>query len=358
MIIINLYCVYLIFLTGFHWIITIFAEKYNINIVKERLSNIELLRIVSMAMVLAVHFTGAAFGLPSPDDLSSPTAMMLGKNAVESIVIVGVNCFILISGFFGIRASWKGLANFTFTCLFASVVVFMLYCVENGFSWSFLFESLCVYSCTDLWFVPAYLVLYLLSPVLNAGLKSLDRRKLCLFIAGLVFINVYLGWLRGGKVNSYGYNEMQMIFIYSIGRLLRRELPVLSSISAKWWGIVFLICSAGTFLTAFFLPSREAFAYNAPFVVMASVSFFLMFAVMRPFHSTAVNWVASSAFMVYLLHKPPFIWNKLRSYLNMFYDDYSYPVFLLCVVGLFVGVFAVSIMVDKMRQYAYPLKNH
>ena len=323
-----------------------------------RLSNIELLRIVSMAMVLAVHFAGAAFGLPSPDDLASPTAMMLGKNAVESLAIVGVNCFILISGFFGIRASWKGLANFTFTCLFASVVVFMLYCVENGFSWSFLFESLCVYSSTDLWFVPSYLVLYLLSPVLNAGLKSLDRRKLCLFIAGLVFINVYLGWLRGGKVNSYGYNEMQMIFIYSIGRLLRRELPVLSSMSAKWWGIVFLICSAGTFLTAFFLPSREAFAYNAPFVVMASVSFFLMFAVMRPFHSMAVNWVASSAFMVYLLHKPPFIWNKLRGYLNMFYDDYSYPVFLLCVAGLFVGVFAVSILVDKMRQYAYPLKNH
>lgn len=321
------------------------------------MSNIELLRIVSMAMVLAVHFTGAAFGLPSPDDLSSPTAMMLGKNVVETLTIVGVNCFILISGFFGIRATWKGLLGFTFTCLFASAVVFMLYCVESGFSWVFLWESVCIYSCTDLWFVPAYLVLYLLSPVLNAGLKSLDRRKLFLFLGGLLFVNVYLGWMRGGKVNPYGYNEMQMILMYSIGWLLRRELPTLSTISVKGWIAVYLVCSAGTFFTAFFLPSRETFAYNAPFVIMASVSFFLIFAVMRPFHSKAVNWVASSAFMVYLLHKPPFIWNKLRGYLNMFYDDYSYPVFLLCVAGLFVGVFAVSILVDKMRQYAYPLKN-
>lgn len=321
------------------------------------MSNIELLRIVSMAMVLAVHFTGAAFGLPSPDDLSSPTAMMLGKNVVETLTIVGVNCFILISGFFGIRATWKGLLGFTFTCLFASVVVFMLYSVESGFSWGFLWESVCIYSCTDLWFVPAYLVLYLLSPVLNAGLKSLDRRKLFLFLGGLLFVNVYLGWMRGGKVNPYGYNEMQMILMYSIGWLLRRELPALSAISVKGWIAVYLVCSAGTFFTAFFLPSRETFAYNAPFVIMASVSFFLIFAVMRPFHSKAVNWVASSAFMVYLLHKPPFIWNKLRGYLKMFYDDYSYPVFLLCVAGLFVGVFAVSILVDKMRQYAYPLKN-
>lgn len=321
------------------------------------MSNIELLRIVSMAMVLAVHFTGAAFGLPSPDDLSSPTAMMLGKNVVETLTIVGVNCFILISGFFGIRATWKGLLSFTFTCLFASAVVFMLYCVESGFSWVFLWESVCIYSCTDLWFVPAYLVLYLLSPVLNAGLKSLDRRKLFLFLGGLLFVNVYLGWMRGGKVNPYGYNEMQMILMYSIGWLLRRELPTLSTISVKGWIAVYLVCSAGTFFTASFLSSREAFAYNAPFVIMASVSFFLIFAVMPPFHSKAVNWVASSAFMVYLLHKPPFIWNKLRGYLNMFYDDYSYPVFLLCVAGLFVGVFAVSILVDKMRQYAYPLKN-
>ena len=233
----------------------------------------------------------------------------------------------------------------------------MLYCVESGFSWGFLWESVCIYSCTDLWFVPAYLVLYLLSPVLNAGLKSLDRRKLFLFLGGLLFVNVYLGWMRGGKVNPYGYNEMQMILMYSIGWLLRRELPALSAISVKGWIAVYLVCSAGTFFTAFFLPSRETFAYNAPFVIMASVSFFLIFAVMRPFHSKAVNWVASSAFMVYLLHKPPFIWNKLRGYLNMFYDDYSYPVFLLCVAGLFVGVFAVSILVDKMRQYAYPLKN-
>lgn len=310
-----------------------------------------------MAMVLAVHFTGAAFGLPSPDDLSSPTAMMLGKNVVETLTIVGVNCFILISGFFGIRATWKGLISFTFTCLFASAVVFMLYCVECGFSWVFLLESVCIYSCTDLWFVPAYLVLYLLSPVLNAGLKSLDRRKLFLFLGGLLFVNVYLGWMRGGKVNPYGYNEMQMILMYAIGWLLRRELPALSAISVKGWIAVYLVCSAGTFFTAFFLPSREAFAYNAPFVIMSSVSFFLIFAVMPPFHSKAVNWVASSAFMVYLLHKPPFIWNKLRGYLNMFYDDYSYPVFLLCAAGLFVGVFAISILVDKMRQYAYPLKN-
>ena len=232
----------------------------------------------------------------------------------------------------------------------------MLYCVENGFSWSFLLESLCVYSHTDLWFVPAYLGLYILSPVLNTGLDSLERNKLFWFIGGLLFLNVYLGWMCGGKVNPYGYNEMQMVMMYSIGYLLRREFTVLSLISAGWWGALYAVCTAGTFFTAFFLPSREAFAYNAPFVIMSSVGLFLAFATMRPFHSRAVNWIASSAFMVYLLHKPPFVWHKLRECLNGFYDGYSYSVFLALTVILFLGVFVAGILVDKMRQYSFPLK--
>mgnify|MGYP006905752421 CR=1 FL=1 len=41
---------------------------------KKRDSSLELLRIVSMLMVLTVHFVGAAFGLPTPEELQSPTA--------------------------------------------------------------------------------------------------------------------------------------------------------------------------------------------------------------------------------------------------------------------------------------------
>ena len=37
---------------------------------KKRDSSLELLRIVSMLMVLTVHFVGAAFGLPTPEELN------------------------------------------------------------------------------------------------------------------------------------------------------------------------------------------------------------------------------------------------------------------------------------------------
>lgn len=74
------------------------------NHASQRLSNMELLRIISMLMVLAVHFDGASLGLPQ---LSGNVDRMNGRRAwqlaTESITIIGVNCFTLLSGYFGIK---------------------------------------------------------------------------------------------------------------------------------------------------------------------------------------------------------------------------------------------------------------
>lgn len=302
-------------------------------------------------MVLLVHFVGATFGLPSPDELlADPTSAMLAKTALESISIIGVNCFILISGYFGIRASWKGLANFTGWCIFASLVV-LGYSIFRGaeISVELIVNSLLVYSSTDLWFVPAYLALFILSPVLNGGLDSLPERKLVWFITGLLFLNVYLGWFRGGKVNQFGYNEMQMVLMYAVGYCIRRWARILAAIPVRICAGLYVFATLGIFFMAFFIPSRTTFAYNSPFVILASVAFFLIFSNMKPFHNRVVNWVASSAFMVYLLHKPPSVWAEIRQCLHYCHESYSMAGFVGASACLFIGIFAICILIDKLR---------
>lgn len=70
---------------------------------KQRNSAIEMLRILSMMMVLMVHFVGATFGLPTREQLYALDSGVLWKDVLESLSIVGVNCFVLISGYYGIR---------------------------------------------------------------------------------------------------------------------------------------------------------------------------------------------------------------------------------------------------------------
>ncbi len=319
---------------------------------KKRESSLELLRIVSMLMVLTVHFVGAAFGLPTPEDLHAPTASMLWKNALESLAIVGVNCFVLISGYFGIRASWKGLLNYTALCLFASLVVYIFHLFMEGkatYPWQ---EVVMIYSKTDLWFVPSYLALYLLSPVLN-GVRTLSDRQWVFVLSGLLFVNVYLGWCKGGRVNPFGYNEMQMIFMYVIGAALNRYRSWLMHFRSWFYLLLYLVCCAFIFASAFVFTSRVAFAYNAPAVVCASVALFAVFAVMPSFHSQFINWTASSAFMIYLLHKSPYVWVKIKTCLVTWEAGENQSTFLLYAAALFVGIFVVSIGIDQIRKVLF-----
>lgn len=80
---------------------------------KQRNSAIEMLRILSMMMVLMVHFVGATFGLPTREQLYALDSGVLWKDVLESLSIVGVNCFVLISGYYGIKATRRRLLDFT-----------------------------------------------------------------------------------------------------------------------------------------------------------------------------------------------------------------------------------------------------
>ena len=83
-----------------------------------------------MLMVLAVHIDGASLGLPNLrgniSALDSRTACQL---IVESLAIVGVNCFTLISGYFGIKLRLKSIVSYLFQCLFYAVGIYTFFLI-------------------------------------------------------------------------------------------------------------------------------------------------------------------------------------------------------------------------------------
>ena len=93
---------------------------------KLRLSNIELLRIVSMFCVLIVHADYGALGWPDQSELFSNTNYTIIRTIIESLAIVAVNVFVLISGWFGIKFKWNSLLKLLFQCAFFSLVYIVL----------------------------------------------------------------------------------------------------------------------------------------------------------------------------------------------------------------------------------------
>ena len=98
---------------------------------KTRNSNIELLRIIAMIMILGLHVNFLAIGEPSTEDIVSLPLLSFIRVFIEQICIVGVNVFVLISGWFGINSKPKGIVQFLFQSLFFSLIIFIPFAIAG-----------------------------------------------------------------------------------------------------------------------------------------------------------------------------------------------------------------------------------
>ena len=106
-----------------------------------RNSNIELLRILCMLMVVILHFNnnGANTGIVNMPELL--TTRLTWGFLVESFCIVAVNCFVLVSGYFGIKLKWRSVLKFYLQCFLVGLVAYLAYIgLNGGFSWQVLAE--------------------------------------------------------------------------------------------------------------------------------------------------------------------------------------------------------------------------
>lgn len=129
---------------------------------KERNSNIELMRIVSMLMILNLHSMSG----PSINDSLVWQTFDFFR---ESVSICAIHLFVLASGYFGIKWKMKSFTGLLFQILFyfwgiiglCSLLSIGKPIEANGW-------QLAVMPFTKgWWFITSYLLLYLVAPLLN-----------------------------------------------------------------------------------------------------------------------------------------------------------------------------------------------
>ncbi len=308
-----------------------------------------------MVMVLVLHIDGGSLGLPHlGGDLSSLSSRQVWQLAVESLAIVGVNCFTLISGYFGIRLRLRSVAAYLFQCAFYAVGIYSAAWIAcpGRFGLNGWLESWLVLTHTDLWYVPAYFGLMIISPVLNAGFASLGRRQATAVVAAFALFNIWAGWWWEGAFNPSGYTLVQLVMMYLIGRWAalhfrwddrrrRRDRAVSAAI--------YLLASAATMLYACWQPER-AFAYNSPLVILASSALFMAFTRME-FQSPAVNLLARSAFAVYLTHKAPLVWvGFMKPAVRWLWCHLTLAQFTIATIAGILAVYGVCMCLDWARR--------
>ena len=158
----------------------------------KRQANFEILRVLAMAMIVAMHYMlkgGIAVPMSGDASIVNHVAWL-----IEAFCIVAANCYVLISGYFMVEAEWKlkKLIMLAAQVLFYSLLIPII-CLFTGigdvaqwsvYEWIFAVLPL---QMDHYWFATSYVLLLMLVPVLAAGVKQLSQKQLQITIGVLLF---------------------------------------------------------------------------------------------------------------------------------------------------------------------------
>ncbi len=315
-------------------------------------SNIELARIVAMLMILALH----AFNNFFWNDLSSQeTAQNIIAILGEAFTSSAVGLFVFISGWYGIKPKVKSIVNIFFQVVFYGIVLFLIVSLVKGSAqWKGLKEAFLLSD--SLWFVKSYLLLYILSPVLNAFVEKADKRQFQIVILAFFLFQSIWGWLNYAEEFKYGLSVVFFLFMYLLARYLRLyPHRIMHKSKYVYLGVYFISASLVAMLLFVkhyygIIPLTEhmLMSYICPFEVLCSVSLFLFFSKLQ-IKSKIINWISVSCFSVYLIHANTLVAPYYRALAGNEFRERDYLLF----VAIIVGVFLFCVAIDQVRRSLY-----
>lgn len=314
----------------------------------KRESNIELLRIVAMLLVLFVHANYFSLGWIETNDIQSDLFGSFIKSFAEAACIICVNVFILISGWFGIRPSLKGAISLLFQVFFFNIVICLFIFSIGG--------AVCLKSVLEVfyfgasyWFVPAYLILYALSPVLNSFIENATPKLYFGVLLSFFTLEFALGWIVDYAYFGGGYSTLSFIGLYLLtGYLRKHPCKMLNLNTSKHFSLylLFTLIPVGLLLTT--NKDLGMCKYSSPFVVLSSLFFFLAFNKMT-LQNKIVNYIACSAFSVYLVHLHPLVCKHYKCLMSYMYDYLGGALYVLFVIVFAIVFLIFCAYLDKLR---------
>ncbi len=355
----------------------------------KRKSNIELLRIVSMFMIVIHHM--AAHGVQHMLD-SDRYYLWMNGNPINKwftallipIGHIAVAVFFIITGFFQVNTSsinWKKMLKLILEASFYAILSIIIFAVArlSGYEFeeitsgifTFLGRAVFIPATGGIWwFLSAYLYLMILSPVINSVINKLNRRGM-LFLLLFSWITIYSA---AGMFSGIFFSIQRGVFFYLVGAFIRKEVSIERIKAAKWFLISgFVLCWSIDTLLWYFNSVNElqgengrmeqlfsiirSGLINSVFVVSGSIILFLLFLCIE-FRSDFINNIASSTFGVYLLHENlitrSLIWRGILRIDTLQYQSVFFPVISFFSV---IAVFSVCVFIDKLRgRYVEPLQ--
>ena len=324
---------------------------------KNRESNVELARIISMMMIIGLHYLNADMG-GVLGNVEYGSINYLVAHLFESVFIVGVNIFVLITGYFLIDKEYvkvKNIINLYIIMIFYNIVflVIGIWSGEVTFSIKECILSILPFLGGRRWFVQTYILLYVISPFLNVMLRGLSKRgyRLLLFIE--IIVVIWASFLPNSPINDNGYGILNFIILYSISGYIKLHYKTSRS---SWYYIkMYSFFIIVTFLFSFTKFENKAWGYVFISNILGAVMLFLFYKNISIENNKIINYISKFTFPIFLIHSDFSIRNIIyQRILKCNYFYYS-NLFVLHLFLSIIIIFTLSMLIDIPRKKIFSL---
>jgi surface polysaccharide O-acyltransferase-like enzyme len=346
---------------------------------QDRQSNFELMRIVSMFLIVIYHIIMHA-------NILNNTVGSIHV-IIQFIIIlccVHVNSFVLITGYFQCekKMHFNKVISLINSMWFYKVVIVSIFIIFDIMQIDPIKRMLSFlpinYGMDEYWFVGCYLILYLISPILNTVVNNISKVKLKKILLLLFFVCCILSTFTSNVAfnDLGGHSITQFIFLYFVGAYLKKyplnkkelfhspSLLRLISFVLIFVFAIFKLCitlsgekiaNYGTIASYFgnLMIGNIWIDFDTPLIVFESIAYFIFFNNLD-ISSKLINRLSKYMIGVYLIHDNYYIRETIYFRLFKFLKItiYSKSIFLKIFIVAII-IFLVCMFIEALRQLLF-----
>lgn len=265
-----------------------------------RNSNIELLRFILMFAICVWHMFVHGFDIKNI--ANGNIDLNYAHLACCSILVPTVNCFMLISGYYGIKCNARKIISFVFQASFYFWLCMILkFIFWKNLEFNNIIHHILPISTYTWWFLTIYFIILLLSPIINTGIKNLSKKQYLIILGALIFINsvgLYINQV------SLGSNLLSLFILYLLGRFLtlhkihiNRQKAFLIWMTSTIFLILCIECSTRISLKITWL----LFSYNNILIILQAIGILYFALSFKARHNKFFLYLGANSFAIYLL---------------------------------------------------------
>ena len=312
-----------------------------------RKSGIELLRILCMFGIVYMHTFGSMLETVHGGNM----ALAVFENALFNC---GVSCFVLISGYFGIKKNTRRLIKLDLTVIFFSLTATICTTVMgwDAISKTDWIKAIFPVITRRYWFMTCYVVLMLLAPYINQIPEKMEKKefeKLLLLCVTVFSVIPSIFFIADNVTADSGKGLANMILMYLIGRYIRKYKE--DAVPKRKAAILAYAGVAATFVLNMVLSLIRGtctgnFARDCSVTILFSSIFIFLWFKSLKLQSGIINKLAQNVLACYVFE------GTVRKFLNGYVTVEAYETvwYLFAVVAVYaLVVLAICFVINTVR---------